>query len=159
METGRRIRLSGEGEAGMRGGPRGDLYVLISVKPHKLFKRDGANLFCRVPITVTKAALGGDLEVPTIEGKRAKVKIPAGTQTGQQFRLKGKGMSMLRSDLFGDLFIEIYVETPVNLDKKQQDMMKSLDKDLSDEKAGKKHSPESSSFFNKMKEFWEDLKE
>ncbi len=159
IETGRRIRLSGEGEAGQRGGPKGDLYVLVSVKPHKLFKRDGANLFCRVPITVTKAALGGELEVPTIEGKKSKVKIPAGTQTGQQFRLKGKGMTLLRSDQRGDMFIEIYVETPVNLDKTQTDMLKKLDKDLSDEKAGKKHSPESSSFFNKMKEFWEDLKE
>lgn len=159
IETGRRIRLAGEGEAGQRGGPKGDLYVLISVKPHRLFKRDGANLFCRVPITVTKAALGGEMEVPTIEGKKSKVKIPAGTQTGQQFRLKGKGMTLLRSEQRGDMFIEIYVETPVNLDKTQTDMLKKLDKDFSDEKAGKKHSPESSSFFNKMKEFWEDLKE
>lgn len=160
VETGRRIRLSGEGEAGLRGGPHGDLYVLLSVKAHKLFKRDGANLFCRVPITITKASLGGDVEVPTIEGKSAKVKIPAGTQTGQQFRLKGKGMSLMQSQNRGDLFIEIFVETPVNLNKKQLDMMKQLDKDIGDGKSGtSKHSPESSGFFKKMGEFWDDLKD
>ncbi|MAI62920.1 MAG: molecular chaperone DnaJ [Micavibrio sp. TMED27] len=158
VDTGRRIRLSGEGEAGVQGGPKGDLYVLIAVKPHRLFKRDGANLFCRVPITVTKAALGGDVEVPTIEGKSAKVSIPEGTQTGQTFRLKGKGMAILNSDSRGDLYIETFVETPVNLDKKQKDLLKQLDKDFSDEKGGK-HSPEASGFFGKVKEFWDDLKE
>jgi molecular chaperone DnaJ len=159
VDHGRRIRLSGEGEAGMRGGPSGDLYVLLSVKPHKLFKRNGADLYCRVPITMTKAALGGDIEVPTIEGTRANVKVPAGTQTGQQFRLKGKGMSILKSDSRGDAYIEIFVETPVNLDRKQQDLLKQLDGSLSSEKTGAKHSPESSGFFGKMKEFWDDLKE
>lgn len=159
VEHGRRIRLNGEGEAGVRGGPAGDLYVLIAIKPHKLFKRDGANLHCRVPITVTKAALGGDVKVPTIEGTSAKVKIPEGTQTGQQFRLKGKGMSILRSDGRGDMYIEIFVETPVNLDKKQKDLMSQLDTTIGSEKAGNKHSPESSGFFSKMKEFWDDLKE
>lgn len=159
VEHGRRIRLNGEGEAGVRGGPSGDLYVLIAIKPHKLFKRDGANLHCRVPITVTKAALGGDVKVPTIEGTSAKVKIPEGTQTGQQFRLKGKGMSILRSEGRGDMYIEIFVETPVNLDKKQKDLMSQLDTSIGSEKAGNKHSPESSGFFTKMKEFWDDLKE
>ncbi len=159
VDHGRRIRLSGEGEAGLRGGPHGDLYALISVKPHKLFKRDGANLYCRVPIPMTKAALGGEVEVPTIEGATSNVKIPAGTQTGQQFRLKGKGMSMLRSEAKGDLYIEIFVETPVNLNKKQQGVMKNLDDMISDIKEGGKHSPESSGFFNKVKEFWDDLKD
>lgn len=159
VDHGRRIRLSGEGEAGMRGGPRGDLYVLLAVKKHKLFKRDGSNLYCRVPIPITKAALGGEIEVPTIGGSRAKVKIPAGAQTNQQFRLRGKGMTSLRSDARGDMFIEIFVETPVNLNAKQKDLLKSLDKSISDGSAGAKHSPESSGFFGKMREFWDDLKE
>lgn len=160
VDSGRRIRLSGEGEAGFRGGPRGDLYVLLAIKPHKFFKRDNANLYCRVPIPITKAALGGEIEVPTIEGKASKVKIPSGTQTGQQFRLKGKGMTMMQSQNRGDLFIEIFVETPVNLNKKQQDLMKQLDKDIGDGKTGTdKHSPESGTFFNKMRDFWDDLKE
>ncbi|HRQ60951.1 MAG TPA: molecular chaperone DnaJ, partial [Alphaproteobacteria bacterium] len=160
VESGRRIKLGGQGEAGLRGGPAGDLYILIAVKPHKVFKRDGANLYCRVPLPLTKAALGGEVEVPTIEGGSAKVKIPPGSQTGQQFRLRGKGMSTLKSDVRGDMFIEIFVETPVNLDKKQQDLLRQLDKDFTqDEKAGKKHSPETSGFFQKMKEFWGDLKE
>lgn len=158
VDTGRRIRLSGEGEAGIQGGGKGDLYVLLALKPHKLFKRDGANLFCRVPITVTKAALGGDVEVPTIEGKTTKVKVPAGTQTNQQFRLKNKGMSVLGSESRGDLYIEIFVETPVNLNKKQQDILKQLDKDFADDKTGK-HSPEASGFFTKVREFWDDLKD
>lgn len=159
VEHGRRIRLSGEGEAGIRGGQRGDLYVLISIQKHKLFKRDGANLHCRVPITMTKASLGGDIAVPTINGTKAKVKIPEGTQTGQQFRLKGKGMPVLQSENVGDMFIEIFVETPVNLDKKQKDLMGELDTTLSNAKSGHKHSPESSGFFSKMKEFWDDLKD
>ena len=160
VDSGRRIRLSGEGEAGFRGGPRGDLYVLLAVKPHKLFKRDGSNLYCRVPIPITKAALGGEIEVPTIEGKASKVKVPSGTQTGQQFRLKGKGMTMMQSQNRGDMFIEIFVETPVNLNKKQQELMKQLDKDIGDGKSGTdKHSPESGGFMGKMKEFWDDLKE
>ena len=158
VDTGRRIRLSGEGEAGLMGGPRGDLYVLLAVKPHKLFKRDGANLYCRVPITVTSAALGGDVEVPTIEGNTAKVKVPEGTQTGQQFRLKSKGMTVLGSDARGDLYIDIFVETPVNLSKKQQDVLKQLDKEFAADKSGK-YSPEASGFFTKVREFWDDLKD
>ncbi len=156
IESGRRIRLSGEGEAGIRGGSRGDLYVMINVKPHKLFQRDGANLYCRVPITVTRAALGGEIEVPTIKGSRASVKIPAGTQTSQQFRLRGKGMSILNSSAHGDMYIDIFVETPVNLNKKQQDLLNELEKSMSHGKSEGKHSPESSGFFKKIREFWGD---
>lgn len=159
VETGRRVRLAGEGEAGMRGGPRGDLYVMMAVRPHKLFERDHANLRCRVPITVTRAALGGEVEVPTIEGTRANVKIPAGTQTGQHFRLKGKGMSILNSKARGDMYIEIFVETPVNLNKKQQDLMQELADTMGDDRSASKNSPESSGFFKKIKEFWDDLSE
>lgn len=158
IDDGQRIRLAGEGEAGMRGGPAGDLYVLIAVKPHKFFKRDGSHLRCRVPIPMTTAVLGGDIEVPTIGGSRSKVKIPAGTQTGQQMRLKEKGMSMVRSDAHGDMYIEIFVETPVNLNRKEQDMIKKLEEQIGG-KAAKKHSPESIGFVNKMKELWSDLTE
>ena len=156
IDSGRRIRLTGEGEAGMRGGPSGDLYVLVAVKPHRLFRRDGANLFCRVPIPMTTAAMGGTIEVPSIDGSRNKVEIKAGTQTGQQLRLKNKGMNVMRSDASGDLYIEIFVETPVNLNSKQKDLMKKLADDLGNDKGG--HSPESSSFMSKMKDIWSDLK-
>ncbi|MCK5385069.1 MAG: molecular chaperone DnaJ [Alphaproteobacteria bacterium] len=159
VETGRRIRLSDKGEAGVRGGSHGDLYVMINVKPHKLFQRDGANLFCRVPITVTRAALGGEIEVPTIDGTRANVKIPAGTQTAQQFRMRKKGMHMIRSDARGDMYIEIYVETPVNLNKKQQNLLRELDNSIKGSVEGSKHSPQSSGFFKKIREFWDDLSE
>lgn len=155
IDSDRRIRMAGEGEAGVRGGQRGDLYILINVKPHPLFKRDGANLHCRVPIPMTTAALGGSIEIPTIDGSKNTVKIPAGTQTGNQLRVKGKGMSVLRSDARGDLYIELFVETPVNLDKKQVDIMKQLDDTL--EKSGRKNTPESTGFFNKVKELWDDL--
>lgn len=158
IDAGRRIRLTGEGEAGMRGGPSGDLYVLVGIKPHKFFRRDGSNLHCRVPIPMTAATLGGDIEVPTIGGARTKVKIPPGTQTGQQFRLRGKGMSVMRSDSTGDMYIEIFVETPVNLSGKQKDLFRKLAEDLKDD-AGGKHSPESTSFLKKVKEIWTDLTE
>jgi molecular chaperone DnaJ len=158
VETGRRIRLAGEGEAGTRGGVNGDLYVLLAVKPHKFFQRDGANLYCRVPVQMTTAALGGEFEVPTIDGKRTKVKIPAGTQTGQQFRLKGKGMPILKSEALGDMFIEVAVETPVNLSAKQRDLLKQLDSSMGGKEAGK-HSPESSGFMKKVREMWNDLTE
>jgi len=158
IETGRRIRLTGEGEAGARGGPSGDLYILVQVKPHNFFKREGANLYGRVPIPMTTATLGGEIEVPTISGKKTKVKIPGGTQTGQQFRLREKGMPVMRADQFGDMYIEIFVETPVNLNKKQKEMFSELNKDFSG-KDGKKHSPESSGFLNRMKDLWSDLTE
>ncbi len=158
IDSGRRIRLGGEGEAGVRGGPAGDLYVLINVKPHKFFKREGANLYCRVPIPMTTATLGGEVEVPTIGGKKTKVKVPGGTQTGQQFRLREKGMPVIQSSSLGDMYLEIFVETPVNLNNKQKDMFKKLDEDLSG-KDGKKYSPESSGFINRMKDLWSDLTE
>jgi len=152
IEHGRRIRLNGEGEAGMKGGPAGDLYVLVNVKSHKFYQREGSNLYCRVPVAMTEAALGGAVNIPTIEGGKAEVKVPAGTQTGQQFRLKGKGMSILHSSSRGDAYIEIFVETPVNLNTKQKDMLKGFGgKDPS------KNSPESAGFFNKVKELWDDL--
>ncbi len=157
IDSDRRIRIAGEGEAGVRGGPRGDLYILITIKPHRFFKRDGANLHCRVPIPMTTAALGGSIEIPTIDGAKSNIKIPPGTQTGNQLRVKGKGMSVLRSEARGDLYIEMFVETPINLDKKQIDMMKALDDSL--EKAGRKNTPESEGFFRKMKELWDDLRE
>lgn len=156
ISPGQRIRLAGEGEAGMRGGPSGDLYVLVNVKAHKFFQRDGVNLFCRVPIPMVTATLGGEIEVPTIAGSRTKMKIPAGTQTGQQFRLKGKGMPVMRAESMGDMYIEIFVETPVNLSGKQKDLFKKLADDLGDNNGGK-HSPESSSFVSKVKELWKDL--
>ncbi len=155
VEEGTRIRLAGEGEAGFRGGPAGDLYIFLSIKPHRLFKRDGANIYCGVPIPLSTASLGGHIEVPTIDGGRVKVTIPEGTQTGHQFRLKGKGMSVLRSSARGDMYIEVAVETPVNLSKKQKDLLKEFDSAA----GNKPTSPESESFFAKVKEFWEDLKE
>lgn len=154
VEEGTRIRLAGEGEAGFRGGPNGDLYIFVSVRLHKLFRREGANLFCKVPLKFTTAALGGAIEVPTIEGGRVKVNIPAGTQSGHQFRLRGKGMSVLRSAARGDMYIEVAVETPVRLSKKQKELLQEFDKS-----AGKESNPESESFFTRVKEFWEDLKE
>ncbi len=154
VEEGTRIRLAGEGEAGFRGGPNGDLYIFLSVKPHPLFKREGANIFCRVPLKFTTAALGGTIEVPTIEGGRVKVNIPAGTQAGHQFRLKGKGMSVLRSSARGDMYIEVQVETPVKLNKKQKELLEEFDKGVT-----RDSSPESEGFFTRVKEFWEDLKE
>lgn len=157
ISEGQRVRLTGEGEAGVRGGSPGDLYILIGIKPHAFFRRDGANLYCRVPIPMTTAALGGSVDVPTIDGERTKIKVPAGTQTGQQLRVKTKGMTIMRSEARGDMYIEIFVETPVNLDKKQTDLMKQLGETL--EKSGQKHTPESEGFFQKMKEFWDDLRE
>jgi molecular chaperone DnaJ len=157
IAEGQRIRLGGEGEAGVRGGPAGDLFVLINIKPHKFFRREGSNLYCRVPVPMTTAALGGNLDVPTIEGQKSSIKIPSGTQTGQQLRLKSKGMNIMRSEQRGDMFVEIFVETPVNLDKKQTDLMKQLDESL--EKAGRKNTPQSEGFFTKVKDLWSDLKE
>lgn len=158
VETGRRIRLAGEGEAGVRGGPPGDLYILLTIRPHRLFRRENADLHCRVPITMTRAALGGEVDVPTIEGGTTQVSISAGTQSGQKLRVKGKGMSILHSGSRGDLYIEAFVETPVNLSRKQQDLLQQLDATLGGPGASK-HSPESSGFFKKVKEFWDDLRE
>ncbi|HYH36605.1 MAG TPA: molecular chaperone DnaJ [Azospirillum sp.] len=156
VEDGTRIRLAGEGEAGLRGAPPGDLYIFLAIAPHPLFQRDGANIHCRVPIPMVTAALGGSVEVPTIDGTKAKITVPAGTQSGHQFRLKGKGMSVLRSPHRGDMFIQAMVETPMNLTKRQQELLREF------EKAGGKDggtNPQSEGFFAKVKELWEDLKE
>ncbi|OAN52154.1 molecular chaperone DnaJ [Paramagnetospirillum marisnigri] len=157
VEDGTRIRLAGEGEIGMRGAPAGDLYIFLSIQAHRIFQRDGANIFCRVPIPMTTAALGGAIEVPTIDGGKAKVTIPEGTQSGHQFRLRSKGMSVLRSPARGDMFIQAVVETPVNLTKRQIELLKEFDKNGEGEKA--KNSPESHGFFAKVKELWDDLKD
>lgn len=151
IEEGTRIRLSGEGEMGIRGGPPGDLYLFISVKPHSIFKRDGVDIHCRVPITMTTAALGGSIEVPAIDGVRAKVSIPAGTQTGDQFRLKNKGMSIVRSKMRGSMYIHAMVETPVKLSKRQKELLEEFEN-----AGGKGSSPESEGFFSKMKDFLGD---
>ncbi len=155
VEDGTRIRLTGEGEAGLQGAASGDLYIFISVKQHRLFQRDGANIFCQVPIPMTTAALGGSVEVPTIEGTRAKVTIPSGTQHGHQFRLRGKGMTGLHGRGRGDMYIEILVETPVNLSKRQQDLLDEFKSGGGS--GGKPTNPQSEGFFTKVKELWDDL--
>ena len=156
VEDGNRIRLTGEGEAGVRGGAAGDLYIFLSVKPHRFFQRDGANIQCRVPIDMATAALGGTIEVPAIDGTRAKLTVPAGAQTGRQFRLKGKGMSVLRSPSRGDMYIEVTVETPVNLTKRQQELLREFVEAGDGKRAT---SPEAEGFFSRVKEFFEDLTE
>ncbi|MGX9356203.1 molecular chaperone DnaJ [Roseobacteraceae bacterium S113] len=152
VETGTRIRLSGEGEAGMRGGPPGDLYIFIEVEKHELFEREATNLFCRVPVSMASAALGGDIEVPTIDGGRSRVKIPDGSQSGRQMRLRGKGMPALRGGGVGDMFIELAVETPVNLTARQREILREFD-ELSED-----NNPESKSFFSSVKSFWDSMK-
>ncbi|WP_438980902.1 molecular chaperone DnaJ [Lentibacter sp.] len=152
VETGTRIRLAGEGEAGMRGGPSGDLYIFIEVEAHKIFEREGVNLFCRVPVSMAAAALGGDIEVPTIDGGRSRVKIPSGSQSGRQMRLRAKGMPALRGGGSGDMFIELAVETPVNLTSKQKELLKEF------EALSEDNNPESKSFFKSVKGFWDSMK-
>ena len=152
VETGTRIRLAGEGEAGMRGGPPGDLYIFIEVSNHDLFEREEINLFCRVPVSMTTAAMGGDIEVPTIDGGRSRVKIPSGSQSGRQMRLRGKGMPALRGGGSGDMFIELAVETPVNLTSKQKELLREF------EALSEDNNPESKSFFSSVKNFWDSMK-
>jgi len=152
VEDGTRIRLAGEGEAGLRGGPAGDLYIFLAIRPHELFQRDGADLFCRVPISMTTAAMGGQVEVPTLEGGRTRVKIPDGTQTGKQFRLKGKGMPVMRSTGVGDLYIQVVTETPQNLTRRQRELLEEFEAISSE-----KNNPESSGFFSRMKNFLDGL--
>lgn len=152
VETGTRIRLSGEGEAGLRGGTSGDLYIFIEVAPHEIFQREGNNLFCRVPVSMAAAALGGDIEVPTIDGGRSRVKVPAGSQSGRQMRLRAKGMPAVRSNQVGDMFIELAVETPVNLTTRQKELLREFE-ELSED-----NNPESSSFFSSVKSFWDSMK-
>jgi molecular chaperone DnaJ len=150
VEDGTRIRLGGEGEAGARGGATGDLYIFLSVSPHQIFQREGADLYCRVPVSMVTAALGGEFDVPTVDGGRANVKIPEGTQTGKRFRLNGKGMPVLRSRAFGDMYVQVAVETPQKLTKRQKELLKEFDKESS-----KDTQPESAGFFAKMREFFE----
>lgn len=152
VETGTRIRLAGEGEAGMRGGPTGDLYIFIEVKEHALFERDGNSLHCRVPVSIATAALGGEIEVPTIDGGRSRVKVPEGSQSGRQMRLRGKGMPALRGGGAGDMFIELAVETPVKLTTRQREILKEFDQLSQD------NNPHGSSFFASVKSFWDSMK-
>lgn len=152
VETGTRIRLAGEGEAGMRGGPTGDLYIFIEVNDHALFERENTNLFCRVPVSIATAALGGEIEVPTIDGGRSRVKVPEGSQSGRQMRLRGKGMPALRGGASGDMFIELAVETPVKLTSRQREILKEFDQ-LSED-----NNPQGSSFFKSVKSFWDSMK-
>jgi molecular chaperone DnaJ len=156
VEDGTRIRLAGEGESGMRGAAAGDLYIFLSIAPHRLFQRDGANIHCRVPIPMATAALGGTLEVPVIDGGRAKITVPAGTQTGHQFRLRTKGMSVLRSQQRGDMYVQAVVETPVALTKRQMELLREFEKEGENSRA---NHPESEGFFSRVKEFFEDLRE
>jgi molecular chaperone DnaJ len=152
VEDGTRIRLAGEGEAGVRGGPAGDLYIFLSIGSHPFFQREGADLHCRVPISMVTAAVGGEFEVPTIDGGQTWVKVPEGTQSGQRFRLAGKGMPVLRARQSGDMYVQIVVETPQNLTKKQRELLAEFER-LSSTAT----QPESSGFFGKVKDFLDGL--
>lgn len=154
VETGTRIRLSGEGEAGLRGGPTGDLYIFVEVQEHALFQRDGMDLFCRVPVSMVSAALGGEIEVPSIDGGRSRVRVPEGSQSGRQMRLRGKGMPALRGPGIGEMYIELMVETPVNLTGDQEDLLRQFD-----ELCKKNNNPNASGFFDKVKKFWDKVKD
>ena len=154
VDTGDRIRLSGEGEAGENGAPPGDLYVQVHVREHDIFKRDGNNLYCEVPLSFTTAALGGELEVPTLDGK-VKLKISPETQTGRMFRLRGKGVKSVRSGAMGDLMCKVVVETPVNLSSRQKELLQELEESMG--KASSKHSPKAQGFFDGVKKFFDDL--
>ncbi|MBA4791640.1 MAG: molecular chaperone DnaJ [Pseudomonadota bacterium] len=150
VEDGTRIRLGGEGEAGVRGGPAGDLYIFLSIEPHPLFQREGADLYCRAPISMVTAALGGMVDVPTIDGGQTKVRIPEGTQSGKRLRLAGKGMPVLRTRNFGDMYVQVVVETPQNLTKRQRELLTEFEKECSSET-----HPESDGFFAKVKDFFQ----
>ena len=139
----------------MNGAPAGDLYIFLSLTAHRLFQREDADIYCKVPMSMIAAALGGNVEVPTIDGGKAKVAVPPGTQTGQQFRLRSKGMSVLNSRQRGDMYVEASIETPVNLSRKQRELLQEFEA----AGAGRSYSPESEGFFAKVKEFWEDLKD
>ncbi|MBV8979197.1 MAG: molecular chaperone DnaJ [Alphaproteobacteria bacterium] len=150
VEEGTRMRVAGEGQAGFNGGPPGDLYIFLTVKPHALFQRDGHDLYCRAPISFIAAALGGTIEVPTLDGGRTKVSIPEGTQSGRQFRLRGKGMPLLQGGgMMGDLYVEVAVETPSKLSRKQKELLRAFEKE-----SGEGTHPEAEGFLAKLKEFW-----
>jgi molecular chaperone DnaJ len=155
VDNGDRIRLSGEGELGENGGPPGDLYVHMHVREHPIFQRDGSDLFCEVPVSMVTAAMGGELEVPTLEG-RVKLKIPEATQTGKLFRLRGKGVKSVRSNMTGDLLCKVVVETPVNLTKKQKELLKELETSLKEDSVN--HSPKAAGWLDGVKKFFEDMK-
>jgi molecular chaperone DnaJ len=152
IEDGTRIRLAGEGEAGSRGGPAGDLYIFVSIKPHEFFQRDSADIYCRVPISMTTAALGGEFEVPTIDAGRTRVRVPDGTQTGRQFRMRGKGMPVLRSAQRGDMYIQVVVETPRNLTRRQRELLEEFQRDQSNDT-----HPDAQGFFARVKDFFDGL--
>ncbi len=151
VEDGTRIRLAGEGEAGLRSGPAGDLYIFLSIKPDSFFQRDGADIYCRVPISMVKAALGGEIEVPTVAGGLFSIKIPPGSQSGTQLRLTGKGMPVLRSKMMGDMYVQLEVETPKKLTKRQRELLTEFEKESRQET-----SPDSHGFFHRVKEFFGD---
>ena len=152
VEDGTRIRLAGEGEAGVRGGPPGDLYIFLSMAAHPFFQREGADLHCRVPVSMVTAAIGGEFEVPTIDGGKTRVKVPEGTQSGRHFRLQGKGMPVLRARQSGDMYVQVVVETPQNLTKKQRELLAEFERLSSSET-----HPESTGFFGKLKDFLDGL--
>ncbi len=154
VEDGTRIRLAGEGEAGVRGGPRGDLYLFVTVQGHEIFERDGPDLYCRAPVPMTTAALGGEIEIPTIDGEKVKVKVQEGSQTGKRMRLRGKGMSRLRSPQRGDMYVEIFVETPTRLNPRQRELLQELAAEQ-----GEDCHPEHKNFFERAKRFWDGLAE
>ncbi len=149
VEDGTRIRLASEGEAGARGGPPGDLYIFLSIGAHDFFQRDGADLHCRVPISMVTAALGGEFEVPAIDGSKTRVKVPEGTQSGRRFRLATKGMPVLRTKQSGDMYVQVMIETPQNLTKRQRELLNEFEK-----LSSKETQPEAASFFGKVKEFF-----
>ncbi|MBB5517643.1 molecular chaperone DnaJ [Amphiplicatus metriothermophilus] len=154
IEDGTRIRLSGEGEAGPRGGPEGDLYIFVKVRGHELFERDGADLYCELPVPMTTAALGGEIEAPTIEGGKVKISIPEGVQTGKRFRVRGKGMTRLHDKGRGDLYVEIKVETPVGLNARQKELLRQF---CEEGGGGEECCPQSKGFFQRARAFWESI--
>ena len=155
VEAGNRIRLAGEGDAGERGGPPGDLYIFLDVEDHPMFDRDGPHIHCEVPVSMTAAALGGTAEVPTVEGRRARIDLPPGTQSGNRFRLRGKGMTVLNTRQRGDMLVTVRVETPVNLTRRQAELLREFEK----EGGGQNRTPETEGFFSRVRELWDDLTE
>jgi molecular chaperone DnaJ len=153
VDDGDRIRLSGEGEAGVNGGPPGDLYVVIQIKPHPVFQRDGDDLHCEMPVSFTTAALGGEIEIPTLDGQ-ARIRIPAETQTGKVFRLRGKGVKGVRSHAPGDLHCHVVVETPINLTERQKELLREFETISS--RNAERHNPQAKSWMDKVKEFFSE---
>jgi molecular chaperone DnaJ len=155
VDSGDRIRLAGEGESGEHGGPPGDLYVQIQVKPHPIFTREESHLYCEVPISFATAALGGELEVPTLDG-RVNLKIPSETQTGKVFRIRGKGVKPVRGGAAGDLLCKVVVETPINLTKEQKELLQKFAESM--DAGGNQHAPQERSWLDGVKKFFEDMK-